>query len=1345
MADQTSPSRGSGKGWYVPGDAANPPPIPEKPAAAHVPLPTDALPLRPGGWFVPGDATERVSEMILAESAEHPAAAAAADALSGGSPAPSGATNPPIMDYSSYVPGVGFVSKDEAAQLRAEEDNSAVLAQEEPPISDDQPTVLEAPIKADETPAPQAQPVQAEPIPVTMTVVETDDQAALSPPVEEPSAEAQPAEPTPDPMEVLAQKYAAAENAVRRSRRQYAAGLINRDQLNAELRKHMVLDNNNQYWVLGVESDRWFRHDGSQWVADTPPGYKGHSDPDLPLYLQASKGAKPAVAPKVMAVQPLDGGSVPRRVPIEDESATMVGKWAMRLDNEAGTPKLQPTDVGATVPNKPISVDSGATVASKPYEAQTVMNAAVQPGGASIPSPKLEPLASGASGAPLKIIQPDYGPRPNDVMTKQQLGGCLIRASILGVFLVMAGAILGTVGSVLFYGSIINRYRSQIDNLPNTVNLESQSVRFFDSTGSLLYQMNDPNLGARLQVQLKDISPYLIHAVIATENERFYTDPGFDIIAIMRAVLQNVAAGGITSGASTITQQLARARVLDPGAATDTSTGRKLDEVIVSSEIARRYTKSQILEYYLNTVYFGNLAYGIEAASQTYFNKSAKDLNLAEASFLAGMIQAPALYDPVTNALGAINRAKIVRDLMLQLGCIQMEHEPYNTTSYCVAAKDVQLAVVQIAQVEAQMSTFTPAVARIKYPHLVFYARQQLEKLFGQSSLYTSGFNVYLTVDPRVQDAAEAAVKSGVASLAAQRATNGAALVIRPTDGAVLAMVGSVDFYNTQIQGQVNVTLAARQPGSALKPFIYLASFERDPEGKYWTPATSIFDVQSCFGLNNSYCPRNFDGRFHGPVSVRTALGNSYNVPAVKAYQYVGVERFKQVAERFGISFPLTSLDQAGLAGALGAAEVTMIDLAYAYAALANNGQIVDPYVIARVTRKEGDQEAVIYQAQPPAPRQVGEPGITYLITSILADNGARTAAFGANSALVLRNGHLAAAKTGTSNDNRDSWTFGYTPDVVTAVWVGNSDGTPMGNVAGSTGAAPIWNQIMTAALANVAPKQFNAPSTVSAVTVCADFGTQDYTECKERRSEVIFGPNPPPAQQEMFTEYVIDTFSGLRANAFCPDFQEKRKYLNITDQFAVQWLNNDANGQAWAKARGITLPLGSAPQAECQAGQQNPVINVTSPQPGQQVSRLLEITGIVQMPGLNRYQIELGIGQAPETFSIVDGPFGVQGSGFLGRWETNRVPDGVYTIKVWAVDSQGRYAQRLVPVLVNNTNPQIQPTAFPTFAPTQPFAFPTETPNFGIPPTATLPPFDPGFGATPTAPISIFPPTTSP
>jgi penicillin-binding protein 1C len=1408
MSDRPEESRPSSEvagGWFVPKNAMNEQEIAASSAqpADQTPMPDNTSPEKSGEWYVPPGSEARATE--VSGSAQGEQAPRAEQKPSGGekpaSNLPQGAALSSEVDYSNYVPGKGFVPKSEAPAGPQSEQSQQQADDEPAQVTSAQPAA-DVPV---ETPPPSAPPQSAavytpgQPAPgagqpgqqgtgpqstgqqgtgqqgtgsQTPQPQATGQQAA----VQQGTGQSAPKAANPE----LVQRYADVERAVQVLRRRYAAGSITRDQLQTELRKLMILDEDGYWWMIGLESDRWYKYNGKDWSPATPPGRPA----DAPAAGASSASpsvsgapARPAIAGQAPAAGnqqaegdqgrfdiPLDeyGMPLPQRVPINDLGATMVGASAPRLDNtlrsepstQAGQRRffdrasqqgagqgqgVAPYDGGVTMPNPALQLTQPGAAVRAGAGAPAVPGIP-SPAGPAVPAPR-----------PKAAWQPDYGEKPKSVLAdRQRRAGCLIRLAIASVFGVLALSVIGIIALVLGYYSIIQNYDAGIANLAQAVHSASQSARILDKNGRVLYQLNDPNLGARIYVPLNQISPNVIGATVRVENKRFYEDPGFDVVAIVRAILQNLRAGEGVSGASSITQQLTRQFVLDPGAAQDRSSRRKITEIIVASELARRYTKSQIMEFYLNSVYYGNLAYGIEAASQTYFQKSAKDVNLAEAVFMAGLVQSPATYDPVLHRDAAMARFRDVLALMADLGCIRMEHPPYDQTPFCVDQGVLNQNAVNIARVQA--TTFRPPRTSAIYPHFVNYVQQQLEAKFGKDAIYSSGFNVYTTIDPKIQDIADQAVKDQIARLKGRNVTNGAVLALRPTDGAILAMVGSVDFNNKDIGGEFNVTLAARQPGSSIKPFVYAAALERDPNGGYWTPATVIWDVPSCFGpQQGGYCPRNYDSRFHGPQTMRYALANSYNIPAVKTLQYVTVDRFKQLAGRFGVSFPLTQPEQAGLALALGGVEIPLIDMVRGYSVFANNGKRVDSYAIAKVTRKNGNQEEVVFDATDhPAP-QVIEPGIAYLITSILSDNAARTPAFGANSPLRLRDGRPAAVKTGTTNDSKDNWTIGYTPQLVVGVWVGNNNNTPMQGTSGVEGAAPIWNQVMTNALAGQPPMPFQPAPTDQQMRICADFGTQDFQECPTHAAEWYFQPNPPPPPDNIFRTLQIDSFSGLIANENCPDYVQNKTFLLVNDPTAIAWLNNDPAGQAWAKAHNLDLPVTPPPTQACDPNTPRPSLRVTSPQPNTTVQSLLEIRGSVFVPGFNRYQIEVGQGFNATQFQIVDGPITAQPQGensFLGRWDTTGVPNGPYTIRLWAVDGQGHHAEVALPVNVNNVppteqGPQPQPTT--VILPTQPGGiFPTQ-PGPGVEPTMTpiviqqnqIPP-------TPTM-RSIFPPTSTP
>jgi penicillin-binding protein 1C len=621
-------------------------------------------------------------------------------------------------------------------------------------------------------------------------------------------------------------------------------------------------------------------------------------------------------------------------------------------------------------------------------------------------------------------------------------------------------AVLAIVIAIITYG--LYQYYAVAATLPSVEDLQThasqfETTRILDRDGNLLYEILDPNAGRRTYVPLDEVSPLMVAATIATEDASFYSHGGFDVFAIARSIWLNFQQGGVASGASTITQQIARNLLFTPEERSQRTGLRKVREILLAAEISRRYTKEEILELYLNQNYYGNLAYGVEAAAETYFHTTADKLTLSQSALLAGLVQAPSVYDVITNRDVTLNRQRVVLTLMViasdEQGCLYVSNAPQ---AVCVSPEEAGVAAAELTDYE-----FKPPAVNIRFPHWVNYIRAQLEEMYDPQTIYRSGFSIHTTIDPTLQEQAEVTLRAQVESLADRRVTDGALVAIEPSTGEILAMVGSADFYNEAIHGQVNMAVAPRQPGSSIKPLTYTAAFE-----KGWTPATLIWDVPSEFPPSGDpsdprppYKPVNYDERFHGPVLVRTALANSYNVAAVKVLDFVGIyddpttpqeEGLIAFAQRMGIT-TLTRNDY-GLSLTLGGGDVTLLELTGAYAIFANGGLRIPPVAITKIVDHSGE---IVYEYQPPSGDQVVRPEHAFLITSILSDNAARTPAFGPNSLLNLP--FPAAAKTGTTNDYRDNWTLGFTPDIAVGVWVGNADYTPMKNTSGLTGAAPIW------------------------------------------------------------------------------------------------------------------------------------------------------------------------------------------------------------------------------------------------------------------------------------------------
>ncbi|MCL5958616.1 MAG: PBP1A family penicillin-binding protein, partial [Chloroflexi bacterium] len=578
-----------------------------------------------------------------------------------------------------------------------------------------------------------------------------------------------------------------------------------------------------------------------------------------------------------------------------------------------------------------------------------------------------------------------------------------------------------------------NYFTRDLPSIASAKGISFETTKIYDRHGNLLHEIYDSSEGMRTYVSLQEISPYVITATIATEDANFYSNSGVDAEAIVRAVYINYSGKG-SSGASTITQQLVRNIILKQEKYERTLT-RKIREALLAIEFSRTYSKDKILEMYLNEVYYGNLAYGIDAAAQSYFGKLSKDLDLAESSMLAGLPQAPSSYDPTKNWRAAKQRQKIVLGLMVKQGYITPE---------------------RAAAADAEELHFVQRKSEMRAPHFVYYVKEVLEGIYGPDMVNQGGLTVYTTMDLDFQAAAEDVVRKQVAQLKEFNAHNGALVAMKPGTGEILAMVGSVDYNDKSIDGEVNIATWERQPGSSFKPITYLAAFK-----KGWNPATLIADSRTEFDMgpgSKPYVPENYDRKYHGPVSLRLALANSLNIPAVKVLRYAGLQDTIDLAHSLGITGLQRGLSNYGLSLTLGGGEVKLLDLTTAYSTIANEGRYTGPISILKVLDRDGK---VIYDYQPPkkAGREVVSPQLAYLMTNILSDNKAREPMFGVDNPLKLD--RPAAAKTGTTDDWKDNWTMGYTPGLVAGVWVGNTDNQEMQHISGITGAAPIWHDFM--------------------------------------------------------------------------------------------------------------------------------------------------------------------------------------------------------------------------------------------------------------------------------------------
>lgn len=620
--------------------------------------------------------------------------------------------------------------------------------------------------------------------------------------------------------------------------------------------------------------------------------------------------------------------------------------------------------------------------------------------------------------------------------------------------------------------------------LPSDLNayIPAPSTRIFDRHGQLLYEFVGPG-GRRTTLPLATIPPALRQATLAAEDATFYRNPGIDPLAIARSLLLDARLGRAAYGGSTITQQLVRTVLLGPDEREQRTIGRKLHEVSLALQLTARLSKDRILALYLNNVYYGDLSYGVEAASEAYFGRPVAALDLAQCALLAGIPRSPSAYNPLLHPARALARRRDVLRLLRARGSIGAEQE--------------RLA-------NAEQLGLAGARQGILAPHFVLYVASLLEARYGRDALERGGLQVTTSLDLNMQRLAEADVRRHVDALRADHLVHDGALVaIDPGTGQILALVGSADYNDRRIDGAVDVALALRQPGSAIKPFTYAAAFARD-----YTPATLLDDAPTAFTTaeGQPFQPLNYDLQFHGPVTLRTALANSYNVPAVKVLAHVGIPAMLAVAHAAGIT-TMNDVHRYGLALTLGGGEVRLLDLTSAYGTFAAAGVHHEPVAILSVADARG---RTLDAWQPTGGRRAVSPQVAYLISSILSDNAARMPEFGADSPLALD--RPAAAKTGTTSDFHDNWTVGYTPDLVAGVWVGNADNTAMRDVTGVSGAAPVWHDFMEDALRDLPARDFVVPPRIAHETICPGSGLPPDAGCTERRDEVFIADTQPRA-----------------------------------------------------------------------------------------------------------------------------------------------------------------------------------------------------------------------------------------
>lgn len=736
----------------------------------------------------------------------------------------------------------------------------------------------------------------------------------------------------------------------------------------------------------------------------------------------------------------------------------------------------------------------------------------------------------------------------------------------------------------------------------------------------------------------KDQMPKSVRdATVAMEDKEFYHHFGVDIRGLTRAVFNNLS--GKRYGGSTITQQFVKNALLT----NEKSLTRKIKELILSFEIEIMYSKEDILTMYLNEVPYGSNAYGVEAASQIYFNKSAKDLALDESATLASLVQLPTYFYNHQDLLK--DRRNITLKYMQQQGYIS------KTEKEAAQAKPIQ---------------FIPRRESITSPHFVMYVKEVLTEKYGEKLVDSGGLKVVTTLDPAKQALAEKAVTDNAAKLKAYKASNASLVSLDPKTGQILAMVGSIDYYDSANSGNFNVATAKRQPGSSIKPIVYATAFQ----GKY-NPASILFDVKTDFG---KYVPKNYDGKYHGALTIRKALGNSYNVPAVKALGIVGIDKMIETATNMGIT-TLNDPSSYGLSLALGAGEVRPLDMATAYGVFANNGTLAKTTPVLKVTDSNG--RVLEEYKDDKNKKQVLDPQVAYEINSILSDKEAKKPTFTFTIKNLTLSDRAVAAKTGTTNDYKDAWTVGYTPEVVTAVWAGNNNNKPMTPSGGSIAAAPIWHQYMESVTKGTPVTEFVKPDGIQEITV-------------EKYSNKLPNENSRETIKDIFAKWQIPTEKDdihvkvkvckANTNLLAPknmsaDQTEERLFSNVHSEFPdrTNWENPVRD---WAIAAGIYSPL---PTQYCKATDTaKPIISITEPANNASVSGIFTIRadasyGGSTINGVDFFIDDIEIGSANSSPYVI-------------TYNANQLSSGSHTLSA-RVNVNGSSAKTSITIKVGDDN----------------------------------------------------------
>ncbi len=1143
--------------------------------------------------------------------------------------------------------------------------------------------------------------------------------------------------------EELARRFTETEEEVRTLRQMLHAGQITQEQFEEQLRSLMILDDDQVWWMIGAESDNWYKYQDNDWIAATPPRLPA-SDyyVNAPLPTLDSQPIPPAATGPTIFDQVDDieldeyNMPVPRSgVPMIDPDRTVVGP--SYLD-----PYLRDQEQTVASYNE----TSQPTIASAPVTDVTVASPAVPAGYGAIESPIV--TAQPPALTDIEPYAPTYEEAEEAYRSNQIRNLVFAGLAALGIaFLIGVGVVLLILS---WYNGIVEEYEPGIVALAD-YQPQFQTVTLLDYLDRPLATLSQAGQ-ERIEVNLDQMSPYLIHAVVSTQNSTFFNDPGWDFGSVAGTFLDNLTNNPVDNTEQTITQRVAQALIV--GGDSSASPETRLHSYVVAGEVTRRYNKNDILQLYLNESFFGNQNYGVEAASQFYFGISAEQLNLAQAAMLASILEDPVMYDPVTNREVALAHINDVLLRMGQVGCLDFQHGEWSAPSaqFCVTPTEVNSSQTILDTARIKARSYRPRQDDLEYPHFVTLVRQQLETAFGPNQLYSSGYTVRTTIVPELQDYVQDRLADQLVALSSNGVSQGAVLITEPVSGAIRVYIGSEDFYNSTNLGETDYARTYQYPGAAIQPIIYAAALDgldRNGDGmltndEYLTPASILWDVPTTYDLNPQFSPTNFNNQFYGPVPVRLALAGQYNVSAVKALDFVGVDHFINTSRDMGLRWEENAAF--GLPTALGEQGVRLYDMMVAYGTIATGGSRVPLHAVESIRDRAGNILELPETLRPPVQEQVLPSEIAFLLQHIMSDDSARVASgIPQNSPLNIgnlgRQGWV-AAQTGTSAGNRDLWTVGFVSNTVVGVWLGRPDNGPISNQTGLTAAAPLWNNIMTQTVnsnTRSRPTSFPQPNTVSPVPICPDTGVEAGGTCASPIRNEYFAINrrPPPNTDGMVGQVEVNSWTGLLITEACdqPEDRIPVTYVNISDPSALAWLNTGA-GRAYAQRIGLPQNIVPRPTLGCDVNTLLPTAVISSPVPNQPYQGQIDINGQVSAPpNFNRYTLEFAPVNTqnwqPITTSNVQQPMP---NSVLGNWDTTAVPDGQYALRLGVFSNEGGFVFRTVTINVDNPDPTATPTPTVTPPPT-----PTELifPTVPIGPTIPVgPTLDTGFATLPPLPF---------